>query len=930
MSIEIISELSAPAKEKGDLLEELASHLLLAQGYEVEREVRKTGVELDLLCRHKANKNKKLYVECKAYRDGKNLDAPIIFKLLGIKDFNKYEEAWLVCTCELGKDAKGLADELESAGRTDVSIYTPTRLITSLVDAHVIKSADVANHSASKILKSASLPIPVLLVTPIGLYWAYRHKLGSKDNGVLVIDARSGECVTDISTLTDLQGYDSSFHGLEFIHPYPVTNGSDAGIFKFRLDQEYVNSIIDTGVMYTHPHKRVLDKDDLFVFPDLQLVNEDDKVSSSILMTLTGEHRKNVIFGDELSGKTTLAQKFQRTYVQAGYIPVYINASNINSSSTEKFYRTVSRYIKAQYANVTDEAINAIDKSTIVIIVDDYQNIKLNKNAASQFFINIDEEYENIFWLINTRQELELLANEILSTKLVNYTLYRIKELGFKLRDDLIKTWISIGRTDTIQDAEKHKQVIEIAEIINSTVGRNYIPTYPIYVLTLLQSFEASTVKSLQGSAYAEFYNYLITHALGTVGVKAAELDLYYSLLSDLSYHFFVNSERDISESSLNRFYDEFCSRKMVDRKFEKTKAVLLHSKILKSENEIYWFNHSYIYYFFVGKYLSENSQREEVKEKIIALTKRLYLTEIANIVVFLVHFSKDPFVLDNILAEARKIFSEVGLATFGKDEFTNINRLVEKELKIVLEDKRPEDRRVKELELKDDINDKLPKTCEENVDYNSDIKELDVFGQINLAFKIIEILGQITKNYYGSLDGEIKIQLLEETYNLGLRSLNRLMTAFDEYTGLLEKEISKIIQERKLISDSEVKILSNRLIFEFATMISFGFVAKVANSVASKELSAIYDAVYEKDPLISKQMINIAVDLDFFNGLDANKVVKIASDVRNNNIASLLLKILVTRHLYKFSIAFDKKQKVCEQLNIGINNQVKMLSQTK
>lgn len=928
--IEITTKNSASAKEKGDLLEKLTEYLLRAQNYEVATEVRKTGVELDLLCRHKANSNKRLYVECKAYKDGKNIDANIIYNLIGKKTQKKYEEAWLVSTCAFGKEAKGVVDELYSDGRVDFSFYTPDKLIEALTDARIIVSHSVASHSLSKLVDKQSISIPILFVGPIGIYWVVKYRKGSKDIGVFVVDAESGDVVHDYDTLSEISEYESSLTGLNFQQIFSTESATEVGPFKFRLDEDYLRSIKDTGVMYTHPYKRVLDKDDLFIFPDLQSVNKDGKISSSRLSVLSGEFRKNFVFGDELSGKTTLAQKLQRVYIEAGFIPVYVNACNINSSSHEKFYQVICRCIKDQYACITESAINSINPKDVVLLIDDFHNIKLNKEAASNFVTIIDGIYQNINYFTNTKQELEILANDKLATILAEYNLYKIKELGFKLRDDMIKMWISIGRTESILDTDRHKQVVEIAEIINSTVGRNYVPTYPIYVLTLLQSFEASTLKSLQGSAYAEFYNYLITHALGSAGVKAADLDLFYSLLSDLSYRFFISSEKDISEAGLFNFYEQFCLRKMVEKRYERTKSILLQSKILKSENELYWFNHSYICYFFVGKFLSENSQKDDVKHKILALANRLYLSEFANIIIFLVHFSKDQFVLDNILAEAHKIFADISIATFENDEFANINKLVEKELSIILEDKHPEESRTEELKLKDEINDRIPKESTEENDYSSDIKELDVFGQINLAFKIIEILGQITKNYYGSLDGNVKINLIEETYNLGLRSLKRLMTAFDEYTGSLENEISRIIKEKRLVSDADVEALSKKIIFEFATMISLAFITKMANSVASKELSAIYDAVYAKDKLVSKRLINVAVELDFYNGLDAAKLIKLNADIKSNNIATMLLKCLVTRHMYKFSIPFDKKQKVCEKFNIDIQNQVKMLATTK
>lgn len=393
MIIEVGTKPLDSTKHKGDLLEQLTEHLLRAQNYEVETRVRKTGVELDLLCRHKANSNKTLYVECKAYRDGKNIDSNIIYNLIGKKTQKKYEEAWLVATCDFGKDAKGVVDELTSDGTVDLSFYTPNRLIEALIDARVIVSHVVANHAISKLLIGHPVNEPTLLVAAEGYFWCYRNRAGGKDTGVLVVNATSGESVTDYNILSELSKVESSFSGLDFQHIFSTETSSSTSPFRFRLDEDYLRSIKDTGVMYTHPNKRSLDKDDLFIFPDLQLINEDSKISSSKLMAGSHDNSKNIIFGDELSGKTTLAQKLQRSYAEAGYVPVYLNACNINSSDLQKFYRTVCRCIKVQYSNATDPVINSISKKDIVLFIDDFQSAKLNKESASSLVLAIDKRF---------------------------------------------------------------------------------------------------------------------------------------------------------------------------------------------------------------------------------------------------------------------------------------------------------------------------------------------------------------------------------------------------------------------------------------------------------------------------------------------------------------------------------------------------------
>lgn len=83
-------------KKKGDLLEKIAKELLETHNYEVETQIRNTGVELDLLCQNKANRSKKIYVECKAYGEDNKVQSEVITSLHGIRGIKNYEEAWLI------------------------------------------------------------------------------------------------------------------------------------------------------------------------------------------------------------------------------------------------------------------------------------------------------------------------------------------------------------------------------------------------------------------------------------------------------------------------------------------------------------------------------------------------------------------------------------------------------------------------------------------------------------------------------------------------------------------------------------------------------------------------------------------------------------------------------------------------------------------
>ncbi len=134
MKIEVVVNDEDPQKKKGDLLEKIAKNLLESQNYEVETEIRRTGIELDLLCKNKANPSKKIYVECKAYDKGNKIQADVITKLSGARDIHEYEEAWLISTSELGKDAKGLVEKItEGKNSRFFTFYTPDKLVEAFV-----------------------------------------------------------------------------------------------------------------------------------------------------------------------------------------------------------------------------------------------------------------------------------------------------------------------------------------------------------------------------------------------------------------------------------------------------------------------------------------------------------------------------------------------------------------------------------------------------------------------------------------------------------------------------------------------------------------------------------------------------------------------------------------------------------------------------
>jgi len=947
INIEVGVNSGDSTKQKGDLLENLAKKLLEAQNYEVETEIRNVGTELDLLCKNKANQHKKIYVECKAYNENNKIQSDVIKNIVGIQSIDGYEEVWLIATTELGKDAKGLVYKLiDEQKRKDIVIYTPIKLIEALKSAKTIIEFDVIENKLKNVLNSVKniCERRILLITDFGYFYALIIKENGNDKGIVVYNAENSELIKDNQLLEKISLLKTSFNTLDFKYIFNLTSNLSAttklkdyiDIDQIKLNNQYLEKINDTGIKLTHPNKNELTLDDIFVFQDLQDIENKKKirVNSKKLLDINNIP-KAMIFGEEVSGKTSLIFTLQKKLNDNNFIPLYFNAKNLKSSDYDKFVNRLVNNFKKQYQDIDkSEIIKLLDSNedNFVILIDNFEALSIKKlDARARFLEMLSEKFNNVFIFADDSLEMEIMTKDELKSKINDFKFFRIKEYGYQLRDKVIEKWLTIGQEETIDENYLLERKDEVFKMIETVIGNKFIPTYPLYIITLLQQIEAGTGSNLGGSAYAEFYNYLIVQAMGTTKIKPDELDYYHTYLSYIAYSYFKDGRRELDRTEIEKLHDkhgEIYHKKSFTSVYEN----LINAKFIKEDNEFYSFNHNYIYYFYVAKYLSDNMEEDDILVEIDMLIKRLYRTEFANIIIFLIHHSKTraKSIIGKILDEAKIIFNDINPSTLSKDELVNINQLVSNEMKIIIEDKKPEEYRNGELELQDEVEELNGDTYEDKngftPSYNEDIKELDIFGKINLSFKLMEILGQISKNYYGSLKNDAKSNILNELSSLGLRNLHLLLDHFSEYSELLEKDIRDIIEKKGTSTDAEVEAVTKRIVFNFAEAISMNFIKKIANSMASKNLFDSIDNLVETNNTEAMKLINIATKLDFSGGLNKDKIIELNKNFSQNIIVQDLLKRLVIEHLYKFNVTYKKKQEICDRLNIGIETQKNIL----
>lgn len=700
----------------------------------------------------------------------------------------------------------------------------------------------------------------------------------------------------------------------------------DTCLNHFPMNEDYLTKLNNTGVQLAHSFKSNILLDDLFIYQDLLNLEEPElSVPYNASMFKDFENIKHVIvFGAETSGKTSLAQMLQMAHKQNGKVPILLSGKIIKNQdySTERIQKAIERGFKKQYGTDNLNNFRQENKKNVFIIIDDFNEIGFNSKSRNKFIVNLNKIHDNIMILAGDSLELEAFNDDLFAESIADYSVYKIKIFGHKLRDKLIKQWTILGREDELDNEEIHNIVTEKARDITRTLGYNIVPSYPIYLLTLLQSMESNSGSNLSKSAYGHYYSFLITEALSRNNVDKKYYDMYYTYLSKLAYKCFMERNHSFSEEYFSDFHDEYRRIKRITFGYEDLKNKLLGSKILSSDYGNYKFSYDYLYYYFIAKYLSDNIEQAEIRSIIEKLVEKLYRNEFGNILMFLIHHSNTRYILNLLLNASKSVFSEIKEFGFEDDELQKINNVIDKEKceeKLILRDKTPEEERECYLEEKEKHEEENPVVSDKlDADIDEDIGQLDLFAQLNLASKLTNILGEITKNYYGSLDGDIKEELLRETYSLSLRAINIFVKNFEEHHELIVKTIDELIEKKGYNTQEKIQMTSGRFIFNTLARLTEGFVSKLSKSIASKELKPIYNDILTHEPDNKAiKMINAAIELDFPNGLKDDAITHYAA-LEGNHLAQATLKKLVIDHMYMFHMNHSQKDRIMDKFSIS------------
>lgn len=486
------------------------------------------------------------------------------------------------------------------------------------------------------------------------------------------------------------------------------------------------------------------------------------------------------------------------------------------------------------------------------------------------------------------------------------FEIYEIREFGYVLRDDLINKWYEHSFDESTSESEKVKKTGEATKIIESVIGRKSVPSYPLFLLTIIQYLESDTSLNLNYSSHADYYQLLISQDLYKVFEKD-ELNLYLNYLSELAYNMFIKDKDFISRTDLELFHNTYENNYDLSLGLSNTIDRLKASNIIQEEIEAYKFKYKYSYYFFTSSYISKNLNKENTISIIKKCFNNLHIEKYANIIIFLTYHVNDDFVLDEVIKIAKNLFREYDIIKLEED-VAGINTLIRDVPKLVIEKSKDykEARRdvLKRKDERDEHQDKDENDDKPELQSIDDIHSLKHSTRLDFASKIIQILGQILRNYYGSLLGEKKNQLVEEAYFLALRCLKSVFDVFERGTDILIYIIEKVLKQENEMPEDKVEEHARRVVFFLIVFFSAAFIQKVTDKIGSDKLLETFNNILEKHPFNAVKLIDISIDLDFnYPIIPIDDIRKLVAEFDKNFVAQTILVTLVRQFIYMYPI---------------------------
>ncbi len=702
-------------------------------------------------------------------------------------------------------------------------------------------------------------------------------------------------------------------------------------IKNLRLTDEFIAYLNSADVLSkSHSNKETLNLKDIFVFPKLKFYDGEEVSHKYDAETLKKEillHNKIIIAGENQSGKTTLCKVIFQIYRRLNYIPVYLEDDN------KYLGNPLNKLEKAFTEQYHSGNFSELEPKRIVPIIDNFHFAKYQEKYVGQF-----HNYPKQVLIVDDIFGLTIKNQAIIK----EYKKFKIREFSAVERNEIIKKWIEIKEDTQIQINPNYLQqsIDEKTELIENSLGiifgKGIMPSYPFFILSLLAAQDTQKPLDSEITSQGHCYQALIYLYLRRQGVKNDQIDIYTNFLTELAYCIYDKNGNSLDNEGFESFLVIYKAKFNLPLPVTDIVQTLAKVNISKFDSlNQYNFSYSYIYYFFVAKYLSENI--ESKKTIINGILANLHKDENAYITVFIAHHTKSNYILDELLLNAEILFEKYEPATLNTEELLFFDKHEDKIIKAILPsfEHNSQEERKKILEDKSQLEEEqediqVSNEIEDNADVVSDQEAIDFVTNLRLSIKTVEVMGVIIKNRSGSLDKAKLEYIYEQGLKVHLRILNSFIEIIKDENAevdiidFLTERINHIVKEKaeenKELTIDKIEKIAREIYWNINFGVLHGFITKAIHSLGSNNLLNISQIISDKLNSPSAFIVNQGIRMWYGKSL---RIDEIAERIKANDFsktAENLIKFKIVEHCRLHQIEYKDLQKIERQLHIPTN----------
>lgn len=701
---------------------------------------------------------------------------------------------------------------------------------------------------------------------------------------------------------------DSRVHGLSY---------SDAG-YRY---------LSDAGANFTHRRKALITLPDIYIWPDLKpasvvkdsagVLVSSELVSAEELLKVGGSGRIILVRGGEQFGKSALARMLALGINKNDAYALSISARDVSSWRERKLDDRIDEAIDRLYGRSSREAYRQLSRDKKKLVIDDFDFVELARHGY-EGLRGLRSAFGTLYLMADSYPGMEVALNDFLKHPDFSDTeIFEIQPLSYHQRLELIEKWLSIGDEPNVDGHDLRMLATRMGKVVDETLGRNFIPSVPLFVLVILQraELEQDLTTVVKSGSHGFLYELLITQALSN-GVRICTLDTALTYLASLAMRMYQAGGDSLTEDEFARFHLDHCERFDLGLSLRGMETQLTQAEILSVEAARVSFKYPYHYYYFLARQLASLSDWSALEPHVRALAAELHTERAANVLLFLAHLGRNPKIAKFLLDKADSLLAQYEQADLFESKAKAVQFSVPEIRQMIVEESRA-------AAVKDVQEDELIAAEAQNAVQQASRDRLnarlDDALAMNASFKTLQVLGQLLRNHAGSMEREEKRRVADACVALGLRTLGFLFDFIEQHGA--EVVAIRGLQLAKEAPRKSVQDLAEELegyLPGLVAGITVGTLIKIANAVGSEELGVTLSSVLGVSD--TRKLIHLVTQLEHFSDFPEDAVLEYKkSSIRPSDVLAFsVLRRFIVRRFQLFPVRKELKDNVRSEFKIS------------